>query len=165
MNDAAIVSCGADYSVDRRYRYSLWRRWEQESPYALFIGLNPSTADESRDDPTIRRCRRFALDWGFGALYMANLFALRATDPRVMTSDHEPIGDENDQWLKALTQNAGIIICAWGVHGTHRARNQEVLAMLEAHPLQCLGTTQHGHPRHPLYVKASTQPTGFEYRN
>ncbi|MCU7816788.1 MAG: DUF1643 domain-containing protein [Candidatus Thiodiazotropha sp. (ex Rostrolucina anterorostrata)] len=83
---------GAVLSPDRDYRYSLWRIWQPDDPYALFIGLNPSTADEYENDPTIRRCIRFAKDWGFGGLYMANLFAIRATKPKIMKAHHAPIG-------------------------------------------------------------------------
>jgi len=150
----------AAFSSCRTYRYSLWRRWgAPEQGYALFIGLNPSTADETQDDPTIRRCVQFAKDWGYGALCMANLFALRATDPRVMRAHPQPIGNENDQTLKALAQGAGVVVAAWGNHGTHQGRADQVQAMLPG--LMCLRTTKSGHPGHPLYLPKNLRPVLF----
>ncbi|MCU7849348.1 MAG: DUF1643 domain-containing protein [Candidatus Thiodiazotropha sp. (ex Lucinoma kastoroae)] len=148
---------GAVLSPDRDYRYSLWRIWQPDDPYALFIGLNPSTADEYENDPTIRRCIRFAKDWGFGGLYMANLFAIRATKPKIMKAHHAPIGIKNDVWLQDLARGAGVIVCAWGTHGSHQGRDQMVKALLSAYGLMCLGTTKDGHPKHPLYIKAVQQ--------
>lgn len=148
---------GAVISADRKYRYVLWRRWKQDAPYALFVGLNPSTADETEDDPTIRRCKRFASDWGYGAICMANLFALRATKPRDMISHHEPIGIESDLWLQDLARGAGVIVCAWGANGGHIGRDKQVKDLLSSHELMCLGTTNAGMPRHPLYIKADKE--------
>lgn len=154
FNDLLSADIGASLSPDRNYRYALWRIWEQNAPYALFIGLNPSTADEREDDPTIRRCKRFAADWGYGAVYMANLFALRATDPKVMLAHDEPVGIDNDVWLQDLARGAGVIVCAWGAHGGYMQRDTKIMELLAAHDLMCLGTTKEGKPRHPLYIKA-----------
>jgi hypothetical protein len=99
-------------------RYALWREWDIfNSDYVMFIGLNPSTADETRDDPTIRRCIGFAQDWGYGAVCMTNLFAYRARDPLVMKSAVDTIGPENDQWLAFCAKEASMIVAAWGVDG------------------------------------------------
>lgn len=106
------VSKGADLSFDRTYRYSLWRIWNADKPFVLFIGLNPSAADENEDDPTIRRCINFARRWGYGGLYMANLFALRATDPSEMKAHKRPVGQGNDDVLLELSKQAGLIVCA-----------------------------------------------------
>jgi len=157
FNDLLFAETGATFSPDRNYRYSLWRRWEHRAPYALFIGLNPSTANEQEDDPTIRRCKRFAADWGYGAVYMANLFALRATDPDDMLAHNAPVGGDNNTWLQNLARDAGIIVCAWGAHGGHRQRDEEVKCLLAEHNLMCLGITKTGKPRHPLYIKADKQ--------
>ena len=146
---------GAEFSGCRRYRYALWRRWG-DGPYAMFIGLNPSTADETTDDPTIRRCIRFARDWGFDALCMANLFAIRATDPKVMMASDEPVGPDNDVWLRRLSADAGIVIAAWGAYGSHQGRDLIVLGMLPE--LHHLGLTKLGRPRHPLYLRADSKP-------
>lgn len=93
-----------------------------EQGYAMFIGLNPSTAGDVEDDPTIRRCIQFAKDWGYGALCMTNLFAFRATDPAVMKSYSEPIGSDTDAVLAELAKNAGVVVAAWGNHGKHLGR-------------------------------------------
>jgi hypothetical protein len=130
-------------------------------PGVLFIGLNPSTADETVNDPTIRRCMTFAKKFGGGRLIMANLFALRATDPYQMLEHPEPIGPDNDHWLRRLAREAGITIAAWGVHGQFRGRAEAVRALLPSQ-LFALGLTKEGHPRHPLYLpgNAELQPYG-----
>lgn len=148
----------------RRWRYSLTRdQSDQALPdcgYALFIGLNPSTADETEDDPTIRRCMRFASDWGFTGLVMTNLFAWRATDPADMKAAADPVGPDNDQHLVQLAQGAGVIVAAWGVHGTHLGRDEVVKALPGiAGRLHYLRLTKSGHPGHPLYLPASLVPT------
>lgn len=147
---------GAVFSDCRDYRYLLWRSWSS-NPYVLFICLNPSTADETQDDPTIRRCRRFAMDWGYGAIVMANLFAYRATKPKDMIDQQHPTGRDNDAWLHYLAQNAGIIVCAWGANGSYRNRGEKITQLLNPYKLMCLGVTKEGQPRHPLYIKADKQ--------
>lgn len=154
----------ATFSPCRTYRYSLWRRWgAPEQGYAMFIGLNPSTADEVEDDPTVRRCIQFAKDWGYGALYMTNLFAFRATDPAVMKADSEPIGPDTDAVLAELAKNAGVVVAAWGNHGSHSARDQQVIALLPN--LHCLKVTKAGQPSHPLYLRKSLTPTRYDLSN
>lgn len=148
----------ARFSPCRTYRYDLWRRWG-DGPYAMFIGLNPSTADETQDDPTIRRCINFAKAWGFSALCMTNLFAFRATDPKDMKEYQQPVGPENNDVLQECAAGAGVIVAAWGVHGVHEDRDKEVLALLPG--LQCLGLSKEGHPRHPLYLKGDLKPVPF----
>lgn len=148
---------GAEFSPCREYRYALWRWWEKAEPYAMFVGLNPSTADETEDDPTIRRCKRFAADWGYGGLVMTNLFAIRATDPKVMLAHGEPIGQENDDHLRDLGRHAGIVVAAWGAHGGHQDRDREVIRMIPC--MHHLGLTKIGKPKHPLYLRADTKPT------
>jgi len=128
--------------------------------YAMFVGLNPSTADETLDDPTIRKCVGFAKRWGFGALCMTNLFAYRETNPRKMMGFGRPVGDENDQWLTACARDAGQIIAAWGTNGDFMARDEEVLKLLDG--VECLRRTKSGFPEHPLYVPYEIQPTAYE---
>lgn len=148
-------------SSDRKYRYVLWRWWgDREKSYAMFIGLNPSTADEMNDDPTVRRCVGFARDWGYGGLCMMNLFALRSTDPKEMMLHPEPIGPANDNWLLDLSWLAGIVIAAWGMKGGYQQRNEIVCAMLGN--MVCLGLTKNGHPRHPLYLPKNIKPRPFK---
>ena len=125
----------------------------------MFIGLNPSTADETEDDPTIRRCIGFAKDWGFGGLCMVNLFAYRATDPGDMMSSEDPVGPENDIWLKKLPADAGIIVAAWSNGGSYLGRSKEIVRMLPN--LKCLKMNKSGEPAHPLYLPSSATPTGM----
>lgn len=150
---------GADLSPCGTYRYDLWRRWS-DGPWALWIMLNPSTADADMDDPTIRRCRGFSQAWGYGGLAVVNLFAYRATDPAELTKAGDPDGPLNVntiwRWLKDDRTSA--VVAAWGASwekvGKHRL-NVEGLAAHAGHDVFCLGTTKAGHPRHPLYVPAS----------
>jgi hypothetical protein len=149
-------------SGDERYRYTLWRQWnEVERPrYMLMVGLNPSTADATRDDPTIRRCVGFARAEGFDALCMVNLFAFRATNPRVMMAEVDPVGKDNDGWISLLSIMAGMVVAAWGASGGHRDRDVAVKQMLlnRGRHLYALGETKEGHPRHPLYLPKSARP-------
>jgi len=149
----------AEFSPCRRWRYTLWRWWDTGKDFTMVIGLNPSTADEMNDDPTVRRCIRFAHDWGYGGLCMTNIFAIRATNPKVMLAHPEPVGPENDSYLQDVSQKAGIIIAAWGVHGKHLGRGDAVAQMIPN--LRCLGITKEGRPRHPLYLRADSKPIPF----
>jgi hypothetical protein len=137
----------------REYRYALWRWWDESKLQCVFVGLNPSTADETADDPTIRRCIRFAHDWGYGSLCMINLFALRATKPSGMLKHPEPVGPENDVWIKRVSYAAGITVAAWGVPGAHCGRDREVALLLK--DPYCLARTKDGFPGHPLYLPAA----------
>jgi len=145
----------ADFSPCRLFRYTLWRTWDKQKPYVMFIGLNPSTADESKDDPTIRRCMGFAKAWGFGGLCMTNLFAYRATDPNKMKAWPDPIGLHNDAWLIRVATDAGLVVAAWGNHGNHLSRAADVRRLIDG--MCCLGTTKQGEPKHPLYLSSNTK--------
>jgi hypothetical protein len=146
---AIISACG-------QYRYMLSRPGDMTATRgpALFIMLNPSTADAEMDDPTIRRCRGFAQAWGCGGIQVVNLYALRSTDPAALWEHDDPVGPENDSWLTRLTLAATEVVCAWGVNA-QPSRVREVAAMLAnaGVRLKCLGTTKSGAPRHPLYVR------------
>lgn len=145
--------------LDGPFRYRLWRRWDDDGPTASFIMLNPSTADATQDDPTIRRCIGFAKAWGCGAVEIGNLFALRSTSPRAIYENLRTVGPANDGHLVELAQRSSLVVCAWGVHGQHRGRGAEVLEMLRRHAaLYHLGLTKDGHPRHPLYLKGDLRP-------
>lgn len=150
---------GASFSSCRTYRYALWRIWDKNKPIAMFIGLNPSTADETCDDPTVTRCLNYARDWGYGGLYMANLFAYRSTDPQALFTAPNLVGDETDAYLKKLSCKAGIVIAAWGNHGSHLGRSKEVLAMLEK--MHYLKLNKTGEPAHPLYLSRTLKPKPF----
>lgn len=153
---SAPVLAAATLSPCRAYRYDLWRRWSTDKGYVMFIGLNPSTADETNDDPTIRRCIDFAKRWGFGELCMANLFAFRATQPRDMKAAADPVGPDNNRSLQTLADGASIIIAAWGKDGTYQGRDKQVLKMLPR--LHCLKQNKDGTPAHPLYLKSELTP-------
>ncbi len=156
---------GAVFSVDEQYRFSLWRHWDAFSEpkiggdsWCVFIGLNPSTADETENDPTVRRCINYAQQWGFHGMVMLNAFAYRATNPKHMIQHADPVGWDNDRVIRQWCSVADRIVLAWGVHGAHRGRDKEIRELLKDKPLDCLGQTQLGHPRHPLYLKSNAQP-------
>jgi hypothetical protein len=145
----------ARLSACRRYRFALWRRWA-EGPQVLFVMLNPSTADETRDDPTIRRCLGFARSWGFGALAVGNLFAFRTPSPAALRLALEPVGENNDDWLLLLRAESELAVAAWGDQGRFLGRGAAIRTSLPM--LHVLGTTRLGEPRHPLYLPARTEP-------
>jgi hypothetical protein len=147
----------ATFSPCRRYRYTLERKWIGGIGTINFIGLNPSTADESQDDPTIRRCVGFAKSWGFSALCMLNLFAFRATDPRDMMDAADPIGPDNEATLERYVNAEGATtIAAWGAGGWYRGRGP---FLHDIYPqLKMLKLTKGGHPAHPLYLPKTLTP-------
>lgn len=168
METSAALARECVFSPCRNYRYTLWRQWMPDlleaapmpdDSYAMFVGLNPSTADESNDDPTIRRCMDFAARWGFKALCMTNLFAFRSTDPRGMRRASHPIGVDNDKWLLRCASGAGIIIAAWGKNGPFMGRSEAVIKMLPT--LHYLRLNDDGTPEHPLYIPAITKPRRY----
>jgi hypothetical protein len=147
-------TASATFSRDRGYRYALTRQWG-DRPAAVFVMLNPSTADAFRADPTVTRCAAFARREQCGGLVIVNLFALRATDPRDLRKHPDPVGDGNDQFIREHCAAPGcLIIAAWGAHGRLRDRDQAVLSILREipNPPRCLGQTAAGAPRHPLYL-------------
>lgn len=150
----------AHFSPCRTYRYELRRIWGPGCQLLAVIGLNPSTADETQDDPTIRRCIRYAKDWGLDGLVMLNLFAFRSTDPKALPKQGDAVGPLNDSCLKSVpVGERGIVLCAWGANKFAETRSQEVLKLLEDQDLHVLGLTKAGAPRHPLYMKADLKPT------
>jgi hypothetical protein len=144
---AIISDCG-------QYRYLLTREGEPSGFPLPFLMLNPSTADASLDDPTIRRCRGFATANGYGGILVANLYALRSTDPSGLWTHADPVGPENDHWLTNLAVCEPFIVCAWGTNAKPD-RVRHVVDLMKGHGVRlvCLGTTKDGHPRHPLYVR------------
>ncbi|MSR32228.1 MAG: DUF1643 domain-containing protein [Gemmataceae bacterium] len=150
------------FSPCRKYRYSLWRQWDKSNPsFALFIGLNPSTADEVNDDPTLRRCLAFARKWGHGGLCLVNLFAFRAASPAVMQQQADPVGPKNDTWIALWGKKANRVVACWGIHGSFAERDKEVIPFL-GKEIYCMGRTKSGQPRHPLYLKASQRLQKFQ---
>jgi hypothetical protein len=146
----------ASFDPTGHYRYSLGRRWSG-APTLAIIMLNPSRADGSVDDPTIRRCIGLAQGWGFGAIAVVNLFAYRSPHPRVLRQVTDPIGPGNDGALSEAAHQADQILLAWGNWGRLGGRDRAVLALLRSHhsKCHCLGQNRTGQPRHPLYVPGS----------
>lgn len=162
-----FVDKGAVFDADRRFRYSLWRWWgEGNGQKCCFIMLNPSTADEDVLDPTVTRCVGFAQDWGFSGIMIANLFALRATDPKELYNcGVNPSGGvKNDQAIVAAALQSACVVCAWGVHGALWNRGEDVKELLRSFEPVCLGVTKDGHPKHPLYLRKDTQRRPFGRR-
>lgn len=150
----------ATYSDCERYRYALTRTWDLKGEKVAFVMLNPSTATEVQNDPTVERCERRARALGFGAFRVCNIFAWRDTDPRKMRAASEPVGDANDQAIIDACHWADTVVAAWGTHGEHLNRGIAVETLMRAtrKPLYHLGLSKAGHPKHPLYIAYATQP-------
>lgn len=148
---------GAHLSPARAYRHRLWRTWDPGRPPLGWIMLNPSTADAYDDDPTIRRCIGFARRDGYGGIVVANLFDLRTAYPGALHDADDPVGPHRDPW--GHLTDCPNVVAAWGA--VHRHLEWRVRDVLDLSPrtLWCVGTTQDGHPRHPLYVRADTPLT------
>ena len=141
---------------DGRYRYSLTRRWSR-GPRVTWVLLNPSTADARQDDPTIRRCIDFSRRWGFGALEVVNLFALRTPYPEVLRAATDPVGPLNDRALRRAIARSDAVVAAWGAHGALAGRADAIRAALPDDAL-ALGLTARGEPAHPLYLPGDCEP-------
>ncbi len=146
---------GALFSPCRRWRYLLWRRWDESKPVANFLMLNPSTADEVKLDPTCSRARDYADRWGYGALIVTNVFGWRATDPAEMKAVKDPVGPGNDAAIVRAARDAALVVCAWGNHGAFLGRSSRVKALLKEEKLYALRVNANGEPAHPLYLPGS----------
>lgn len=151
----------ARYSDCERYRYSLEMVWDGDLEVLTFIMLNPSTATEEKNDPTVEGCERRARKWGYGGCCILNLFAYRATDPQDMKQQDDPVGEDNDRFLMLAGNHGHNIICAWGNHGSYLDRSSIVLGNLrkQRKRLFYLELNKSGEPKHPLYVSRSVKPT------
>lgn len=151
----ARLGIGAQFDPTGLYRCALWREWSASRSRLAVVMLNPSTADATRDDPTIRRCVQFANGWGYGSLEVVNLFAYRTTHPAGLQQVGNPVGDDNDRALLRAAERAAMLLVAWGNWGRLYGRDRIILTLLAAtHPLYCLGINNSGQPRHPLYLRA-----------
>jgi hypothetical protein len=159
---AADVRGFALFGGDRReYRYVLRRVWDRSLPAAMFLMMNPSTADMYADDPTVARCQSFARKWGCGCLYVTNAFAYRATHQRELLAARDPVGPENDRHILAVAKRCQTIIVGYGQpHRSLRQRGLDVCSLLKqhGHQLHALKLNINGTPRHPLYVKGECEP-------
>ena len=154
-----MINSGAVFSEDRIHRYVLVREWDLNKPSLMVVSLNPSTADEKKNDPTVRRCIGFAKKWGFGKLIMTNIFAFRATLPEDLFNSKNPVGNKNDYWLKKLSKKADKVLLAYGNHGKFRNRHDEILKIIN-NPY-CIKKSKTGMPMHPLYLKYTKKPVSY----
>lgn len=154
-----MIYSDAIFSKDRMHRYALIREWNPNKPSLMIISLNPSTADEKINDPTITRCIGFAKKWGFGRLFVTNLFAFRATFPKDLFDSKDPVGGKNDYWLKKLSKEVDKVVLAYGNHGKFKNRHDEMLEMIN-NPY-CIEKTKTGMPTHPLYLKYTKRPIKY----
>jgi len=154
----------AVYSDCEAYRYALTRVWDATGKRVTFVMLNPSTATEVQNDPTVERCERRARALGFGAFQVCNIFAFRATDPKVMRKATDPVGPANDEAIRKGCLWADQVICAWGTHGAYLSRGPAVEALVRAteKPMAHLGLSKAGHPKHPLYISYQKQPEKWD---
>ena len=162
MKRRRFSKSGAVFSDCRKYRYALWRMWDANKPLVMIIGLNPSTADETGNDPTITRCISFARSWRYGAVCVTNLFGFRATAPSELKAYHDPIGKENDAWVHEMAKEAAIKVAAWGNHGKFLNRSVDFLSSLDQ--LHFIQMNKSGEPAHPLYLKAELKPVPMIHR-
>lgn len=151
-NDAVISDCGA-------YRYLLRRVWDHKKPRALFVMLNPSTADARKDDPTIRSCVRLVTALGYGSLEVVNVFGYRATNPKELTVAADPIGPDNEKIVMSAINRCDVVICAWGAHPMAERNTTFLRGHIQSRrpTAYCFGKTKGGAPKHPLYIKSGTE--------
>ena len=154
MEKSAILS------ADRKYRYVLTRIWDEAKPTVVFIGLNPSTADEEVDDETIRKCIGYAKRWGYGKLIMVNLFAFRSTDPSMLKRVEDPVGPDNGSYIQKCVSESNLVIACWGNHG--KLLNRDKVLMGSLPNLVCLKRNKNGTPRHPLYLSKDITPMPYK---
>lgn len=150
-SDAVISDCG-------QYRYLLRRNWDDTKPRALFVMLNPSTADAEQDDATIRSCIRLCKSWNYGSFEVVNLYGIRATNPKTLPSFNDPVGPKNDRIAAAAIGRCDTPICAWGADKMAKRRARKFWNLIRTYrpAAFCLGKTKGGAPRHPLYIKSGT---------
>lgn len=147
-------------NIDGNYRYSLWRIWDREKPMVMFIMLNPSTADSVANDRTVNRCINFANYWGYGGIYIGNLFAYRTKDPKEMKKQADPVGPQNNKYLKEMARKVEVVVFAWGNHGKYMGRDKKIIRMFKKG--KCIGQNSNGSPKHPLYIAADLDLKEFK---
>lgn len=162
-----VISRGANFDTQRKYRYRLWRIWNPDAGVVLWVMCNPSYADDEGDDATIRRTIWFAHAWGYGGILVVNLFALVSTDPLVLYGHPDPVGPSNDAYIREAIAGTGRVIAAWGQHGAYLKRGAVVTQLVAAagKRLDCLGVTKDGHPKHPVRLAGDLEPVPYEGRS
>jgi hypothetical protein len=154
--EGAGLQSGALFSDCRTWRYKLWRIWDATLPYLQFICLNPSVADAYRNDRTLVRCINYAKSFSFGGVFMTNAFAFVTPDPEEMKRAADPIGPENDYWLKEVSRDAGMVIAGWGLDGMFMGRAEQVMKLIPK--VHYLKLSKDGYPCHPLYLNKDLRP-------
>jgi hypothetical protein len=151
---AVISSCG-------RYRYALMRAWGDGARYVMFVGLNPSTADGSVEDPTLRRCIGFARAWGYDGLWMANLYGLRSPKPRALRLADDPVGPETDRWLRHMRDRSELVVACWGADPMATPERTAAVHAIVGDELQAIRITKSRRPEHPLYLPGDLRPVPY----
>jgi hypothetical protein len=163
----SYTSTSAELSPCRRFRFELRRTWDPELPTVTFCGLNPSTADASLDDPTIRKEVAYAKRWGYGSLIKVNAYAFRATDPKALklgTADAQYVGDDNDRWISRAALEGFAFVAAWGNHITELRQQQVLRLVCRWTHVYALRITQADKPSHPLYLPGDYKPIVWKER-
>lgn len=163
-----LMTTGATFSPCQQYRYRLWRQWDKSRPSVVFCMLNPSTADDVVNDPTIERCQRRAVQWGYGHMDVVNLFALRSTDPANLYTHADPFGPDNLDHILAAVEKAAVLVCGWGQHGKLHNADSRVLTHLRttcAGKAHALRINKDGTPAHPLYLPYTLTPTPYDLKD
>ena len=153
---------GANLSPDRLYRYSLWRIWDDSKPFVLFIGLNPSTADEDGEDHTTNKLTKFTEKWGYGGFYIVNLFGIIETESDEMKKHSSPVGNSNDDYILALAKRSELIVPMWGLKGKHLDQDKHMLTLLKEYVLYCFKKNTDGTPAHPARLAYKTEIQIYE---
>ena len=159
MNSKIKKSCVL--SKCNKYRYELRRAWNSSKPQIMFILLNPSTADDIEDDPTIKKCISYTKRLKGGSIVVCNIFSYRSTDPRLMKQHNDPVGPNNDYWIKKNAKESKLIIAGWGKHGSYLGRAEEICRMLPK--MHCFKINKDGSPTHFLYLPSNLKPILFRY--
>lgn len=154
------MKLGATFSPDRRYRWSLYRIWQPRAPLVCYVLLNPSTADETRNDPTVARCQVRALNAGYGGLLVVNIFAWRSTNPAELYQVADPVGVANDRAILTAVRKSELVVCGWGKHGALLDRGKKVVELIRStgRVPHALRINSDGSPEHPLYLSYELEP-------
>lgn len=157
------ISATAEFSINRKYRYALLRVWDLSKPRLSLIGLNPSSANAHKDDPTIRRCVDFADREGYGSIVIHNLFAYITSNPSKLLSIDDPVGPDNDMILRSLMEYTSQDI--WVMWGSSKIAKERVKSPViqNLSRMICLGISRSGQPKHPLYLRVDTPFEPFKF--
>jgi len=151
-------TAGATFDPTRTYRYRLWRKWGEGKGTVCWLMLNPSTADETVLDPTLRRCKGYSRAWGYSGMEIINLYALRSTDPAGLWRVDDPVGPGNDEAILEAVEACDLVVAGWGGNAKPE-RVEFVRGLLSGTPIFCLKTNGDGSPGHPLYLPKTLGPT------